>query len=109
MARLQPTLLLLVKAIWNLGAWNHYWKVLYGAKSIAQAIRLPYSYKTAALLKRIKVLLASRPDQVEFERLLDYSLQNTGAISRFVEFVAYKAQRLGKRVIQINEAYTTQI
>jgi len=43
------------------------------------------------------------------QKTLHYSLQNTGAISRFVEFVTYKTQRLGKRVIQINEAYTTQI
>ena len=43
------------------------------------------------------------------QKTLHYSLQNTGTISRFVEFVAYKAQRLGKKVIQINEAYTTQI
>ena len=43
------------------------------------------------------------------QKTLHYSLQNTGSITRFVEFVAYKAQRRGKRVIQINEAYTTQI
>ncbi len=43
------------------------------------------------------------------EKTLHYALQNTGSISRFVEVVAYKAKRLGKRVIPINEAYTTQI
>jgi putative transposase len=40
---------------------------------------------------------------------LNYSLQNTGFMSRFVEFVTYKAKKIGKRVIRINEAYTTQI
>jgi len=43
------------------------------------------------------------------EKTLHYALQNTGSISRFVELVAYKAKRVGKRVIPINEAYTTQI
>ncbi len=40
---------------------------------------------------------------------LHYSLQNTGSMSRFIELVAYKAKKVGKRVILIDEAYTTQI
>jgi putative transposase len=43
------------------------------------------------------------------QKTLHYALQNTGSMSRFIELVAYKAKRLGKRVIPINEAYTTQI
>jgi len=43
------------------------------------------------------------------KKALHYALQNTGSISRFIELVAYKAKRVGKRVIPINEAYTTQI
>ena len=43
------------------------------------------------------------------QKSLHYALLNTGAISRFLELVAYKAKRVGKRVIPINEAYTTQI
>ena len=40
---------------------------------------------------------------------LHYSLQNAGSMSRFIELVAYKAEKVGKRVILIDEAYTTQI
>ncbi|MHA2370255.1 MAG: RNA-guided endonuclease InsQ/TnpB family protein [Candidatus Hodarchaeales archaeon] len=40
---------------------------------------------------------------------LHHSLQNTGFLSRFAEFLTYKAEKLGKRVIRISEAYTTQI
>ena len=63
-------LALLTKAVWDLGTWQRGWKVLYGAKAKAQAIRLPYSYKRGASLKSIEDLLASRPDRAEIERLL---------------------------------------
>ena len=63
-------LALLVKAVWDLGTWNRCWKVLYGAKAKAQAIRLPYSYKSAVSLQSIEDLLASRPNRAEIERLL---------------------------------------
>ncbi len=42
-------------------------------------------------------------------KTLHYALQNTGSMSRFIEFVAYKAEKVGKRVIRIDEAYTTRI
>jgi putative transposase len=42
-------------------------------------------------------------------KTLNYSLQNTGTISRFIELVTYKAEQAGKRVIAIDESYTTQI
>ena len=60
----------LVKAVWDLQTWNRCWNVLYGAKAKVQAIRLPYSYKTAASLKSIEEILTSRPDRAELERLL---------------------------------------
>ena len=70
-ANMQTKLLaLLVKAIWDLPTWNRCWKVVYGAKAKAQAIRLPYPYKSSASLKSIEGLLASRPDRAELERLL---------------------------------------
>jgi putative transposase len=43
------------------------------------------------------------------KKTLHYSLQNTGSISRFIELVTYKAKRLGKKVLPINESYTTRI
>jgi len=36
-------------------------------------------------------------------------LQNTGTLGRFVEFLTYKAQKIGKRVTRINEAYTSSV
>jgi putative transposase len=42
------------------------------------------------------------------ERSLHYSLQNTGSMSRFTDLLAYKAEKLGKRVIKVPEQYTTQ-
>ncbi len=41
-------------------------------------------------------------------RTLHHSLQNTGSMSRFAEFLAYKAEKLGKRVVRVPEAYTSQ-
>ena len=40
---------------------------------------------------------------------LHFSLQNTGTIARFIELVSYKAEKLGKRVLPIDEDYTTLI
>ncbi|OKY78474.1 MAG: IS605 OrfB-like transposable element containing RNAse H-like and Zn finger domain [Candidatus Methanohalarchaeum thermophilum] len=39
---------------------------------------------------------------------LNRSLQNTGTIGRFVRFLIYKAELVGKKVIEINEANTTK-
>ncbi len=41
-------------------------------------------------------------------RTLNHSLQNTGFLGRFVEFLTYKAKKVGKRVIRIDEAQTTK-
>ena len=70
-ANIQTKLLaLLVKAVWDLASWNRCWKVLYGAKAKAQAIRLPHTYKSSVSLRNIEGFLASRPDRAELERLL---------------------------------------
>jgi putative transposase len=41
-------------------------------------------------------------------RTLNHSLMNTGFLGRFVQFLTYKAKRIGKRVIRIDEAQTTK-
>ena len=41
-------------------------------------------------------------------KTLNYSVQNTGYLSRFVEFLTYKAEKMGKRVIRIDESKTTR-
>ena len=39
---------------------------------------------------------------------LNSSIHNTGNIARFVRFLTYKAELIGKRVIEIDEKFTTQ-
>ncbi len=41
-------------------------------------------------------------------RTLNHSIQNTGFLGRFVQFLTYKAKKVGKRVIRIDEAQTTK-
>ncbi|MHA1491474.1 MAG: zinc ribbon domain-containing protein, partial [Promethearchaeota archaeon] len=42
------------------------------------------------------------------QKTLHHSVQNTGFMSRFAQFLTYKAERLGKRVIRIGEEKTTK-
>jgi putative transposase len=48
------------------------------------------------------------PRQNKANKTLNHSMQNTGSLGRFVQFLTYKAQKIGKRVIRIDESYTTQ-
>ena len=41
-------------------------------------------------------------------RTLNHSLQNTGSLGRFARFLTYKAKRIGKRIIEIDESFTTK-
>ena len=41
-------------------------------------------------------------------RTLNHSLQNTGSLGRFAQFLTYKAEKIGKRVIRIDERGTSQ-
>ncbi len=41
-------------------------------------------------------------------RTLNHSLQSTGFLGRFAKFLTYKAKKVGKRVIRIDEAQTTK-
>ena len=41
-------------------------------------------------------------------RTLNHSLQSTGFLGRFAQFLTYKAKKVGKRVIRIDEAQTTK-
>jgi putative transposase len=41
-------------------------------------------------------------------KTLNHSLHNTGSIGRFIEFLTYKAEKVGKRVIRIDESYTSR-
>ncbi len=41
-------------------------------------------------------------------KTLNHSIQNTGSLGRFTKFLTYKAEKRGKRLIKIDESYTTQ-
>jgi len=41
-------------------------------------------------------------------KTLNHSIQNTGFLGRFAEFLTYKAEKVGKRVIRIDESHTSQ-
>jgi putative transposase len=47
--------------------------------------------------------------QDKAKRTLNHSMQNTGFLGRFAQFLTYKAKKIGKRVIRIDEARTTKI
>jgi putative transposase len=48
------------------------------------------------------------PRQNKANKTLNYSIQNTGSLGRFVQFLTYKARKIGKRVTRVDESYTTQ-
>ncbi|MCK4820622.1 transposase, partial [bacterium] len=41
-------------------------------------------------------------------KTLNHSMQNTGSLGRFTQFLTYKAEMIGKRIIRIDESYTSQ-
>jgi putative transposase len=41
-------------------------------------------------------------------KTLHHSIYNTGALGRFAQFLTYKAEKVGKRVIRIDESHTSQ-
>jgi len=45
----------------------------------------------------------------KYSKTLNTSLMNTGYIARFVQYLTYKAKRVGKRVISINESMTSKM
>lgn len=49
-----------------------------------------------------------RKKRRKYQKSLNYSHQNTGHISRFVQFLTYKANKVGKKVIRIDEKNTTK-
>jgi len=50
----------------------------------------------------------ARKKKLKNQKTLNYSLQNTGHISRFAQFLTYKAEKLGKKVVKIDEKDTTK-
>jgi putative transposase len=46
--------------------------------------------------------------RTKINKTLNHSVHNTGSLGRFAQFLTYKAELVGKRVIRIDESYTTQ-
>ena len=56
----------------------------------------------------VKKMAKSKPNHKKARKTLNHSLQNTGSMTRFAEFLTYKAKKIGKRVIKISERNTTK-
>lgn len=48
----------------------------------------------------------SSPRQNKANKTLNNSVHNTGSLGRFIQFLTYKAQKIGKKIIKIDESYT---
>jgi putative transposase len=58
---------------------------------------------------KVKEMAASKNGDRKADRTLHHSVQNTGSLGRFAQFVTYKAELAGKRVVRVGEAFTTQV
>lgn len=57
---------------------------------------------------KVKKMAKSKKGKGKRKRGLNRSTQNQGFLSRFIGFLTYKAEKVGKRVIKIDESYTSQ-
>ena len=55
----------------------------------------------------VKKMAQPKPDK-KLKHGLNRSTQSTGYLSRFARFLTYKAELVGKKVIEIDESYTTK-
>ncbi|WP_245546408.1 RNA-guided endonuclease InsQ/TnpB family protein [Methanomethylovorans hollandica] len=56
----------------------------------------------------VKQMASSEPKDSRYEKSIHRSTHNSGHIGRFTQFLTYKAESLGKRVIRIDESYTSK-
>ncbi|MGB9929754.1 MAG: RNA-guided endonuclease InsQ/TnpB family protein [Methanosarcina sp.] len=57
---------------------------------------------------KIKNMAQSKKLRGKKKKDMNRSTQNQGYLSRFIEFLAYKAELIGKKVIKIDESYTSK-
>ena len=57
---------------------------------------------------QVKEMAQSEIGKINYGSKLNRSTQNQGYLSRFVGFLTYKAKKVGKRVIEINERGTSK-
>ena len=58
---------------------------------------------------KVKNMAQSKKLKGKRKRAMNRSNQNQGYLSRFIGFLAYKAELIGKRVIKIDESYTSKM
>jgi len=56
----------------------------------------------------VKQMAASKPKASKKDRSTNHGTHISGHIGRFAQFLTYKAEALGKRVIRIDESYTSK-
>jgi putative transposase len=57
---------------------------------------------------KVKKMAKSKKQKGKRKKTLNRSTQNQGYLSRFINFLSYKAELIGKKVVKIDEAYTSQ-
>jgi len=57
----------------------------------------------------VKNMAQSTKQKGKKKRAMNRSTQNQGYLFRFIEFLTYKAEKIGKRVIKIDESYTSKM
>jgi putative transposase len=79
-------------------------------KEMAQSgVKIEVTIKTAKAAKQNKETKEITKEIIKVKsKKLNRSTQNQGYISRFVRFLTYKAEKIGKRVIEISEKNTTK-
>jgi putative transposase len=65
--------------------------------------------KVKEMAKKTKKGSKISPKEKKAKKTLHHSIQNTGSMGRFAQFLTYKAEKIGKRIIKIDESYTTQV
>ena len=57
----------------------------------------------------VKNMAQSKKLKGKRKRAMNRGTQNQGYLSRFIEFLTYKAELIGKRVTKIDESYTSKM
>jgi len=57
----------------------------------------------------VKSMALSKPDDKKYNRSTHRSTHNSGHMGRFAQFLTYKAEQAGKRIIRIDESYTSKM
>ncbi|MDA0524674.1 RNA-guided endonuclease InsQ/TnpB family protein [Methanococcoides alaskense] len=57
----------------------------------------------------VKGMASSKPDDKKYNKSVHRGTHNSGHMGRFAQFLTYKAEQAGKRIIRIDESYTSKM